>query len=210
MRFWNRSERNVHITDWDSLQKLKRKGKLLAVLQSEATRYTPDDLEIMMQKYDEKIRTLPLEYRDELKKYARIQITDGYNRLVTATIDKIHRKERLATTWQDYVGFVMQECRSGNQRLRSLKYLIAAYVMYIEEKPPHPVGMPFPGGIAVECFEGVYYCPVKDTWMNEATALCKFCSAVQSRDRDMNLSKPERDAVGKEEKITNYFYNFKG
>ena len=211
MRFWNRSERaGVNSTDWSSLQKVKRKGRLLSVLQSEAAKYTPDDLEIMMQKYDGKIRTLPPDYRNELKKYARIQITDGYNRMVTASLDKIHRKEKLAKTWAAFVRFVLRECTAGNQRLRSLKYLIAAYAIYVEEKPPHPVGMPFPGGVAVECFEGVYYCPVKDTWIDEESALCRFCSAVQSRERDMVLSKPEREAVGKEEKISNYFYNFKG
>ncbi|HJJ35814.1 MAG TPA: DUF2115 family protein [Methanocorpusculum sp.] len=211
MRFWNRTDRtSVAITDWGSLQKLKRKGRLLAVLQSEAAKYTPDDLDIMMQAYDEKIRTLPSDYRDELKRYARIQITNGYNRLITASLDKILRKEKISNTWPAFVVFVVRECMDGNQRLRSLKYLIAAYTMYVEEKPPHPVGMPFPGGVSVECFEGIYYCPVKDSWAGEDHALCRFCSAVQSRDRDMVLSKPERDAVGKKEKINNYFYNFKG
>lgn len=211
MRFWNRTVRDgLEETNWSSLLKCRYKGVLLAKLQSEAIRYTPDDLDIMMLHYDYKIKDLPHTYREELRKYARIQITEGYNKLVTVELDAIRRKEKLDSSWRSFVLFVLGEVKTGNHRLRCLKYLIAAYDIFIEEKPPHPIGMPFPGGSRVEMFEGVYYCPVKEVWTENASALCTYCPAVQSRERDLLLSKRQRDEMGKKEKISNYFYNFKG
>ena len=78
MRFWNRFEKS-HTVDWARLGRRRRKGDLLAFLKEEATRFTPDDLNLMMVNYDAKIKELPGEYRAELSRYARIQITDGYN-----------------------------------------------------------------------------------------------------------------------------------
>ena len=210
MRFWNRTEENLQSADWAHLMQQKRKGGLLPLLQEEAKRYTADDLDVMMTHYAAKIKDLPEEYRKSLAKYARIQIIEGYNRLLTASFPRARRNERLPECWMEYALFAKKEDSMPNGRIRSLKHLIAAFMIFIEEKPPHPEGMPFPGGLSVECLDGVYYCPVKDTWTDEESALCRFCPALQSRERDMVLSKAERDAVGKREKITNYFYNFKG
>ena len=211
MRFWIRDAgKSREYTDWRQLMKQKRKGGLLAALQSEAARYTPDDLEILLQRYAVKIRTLPQDYREELKKYARIQIADGYTALATAGLNPVRAREKLPASWPDFVAFVLTEVDGDHARLRSLKYLIIAYTIFIEEKPPHAAGMPFPGGLAVERIDGIYYCPVKESWEGIDTAVCKFCPAIQSRERDLMLSKEQRDAVAKDEKIANYFYNFKG
>ncbi len=110
MRFWHRSERvNGEFTDWNSLRKLKNNGRLLSVLKSEAASYIPDDLDIMMQRSDDKIRDLPARYRAELKKFTRIQVLKEYNRLSTAVLDPVHRKEKkLSKNWQEFV-----ECVAG-------------------------------------------------------------------------------------------------
>ncbi|HJJ31214.1 MAG TPA: DUF2115 domain-containing protein [Methanocorpusculum sp.] len=211
MRFWNRIDKDAdYAADWSYLQRQRTKGELLSALQISAQKYTSDDLDIMMVHYDAKIKHLPAEYRRRLERFARIQITEGYNRLSTAVLDKIHEKERLSILWHEYASFAKKESSKDNGRLSGLKYLIAAFAMFIEEIPPHPVGMPFPGGLEVECYDGVYYCPVKDLWNDEDSALCRFCPAVQSRERDIVLSKKERDAACRDEKISNYFYNFKG
>ena len=156
--------------------------------------------------YDAKIKDLPTEYRSELVRYARIQITDGYNRLMTRTLESIHAKMRISPA--SFAASAKRECTKGTagDRLRSLKYLIAAYVIFIENEPPHPVGMPFPGGGMVEVFDGIYYCPVKDAWTDIDDALCSFCPAQQTP----NLTKEERNTAAKEEKLTNYFYNYHG
>lgn len=211
MRFWNRDAGTSRgNTDWRLLLKQKRKGGLLAALQSEAARYTPDDLDILLQRYAVKIRTLPADYREDLKKYARIQIADGYTALATAELDAAKAREKLPAIWPQYVAFVMRETDGGNARLRSLKYLITAYTIFIEEKPPHPAGMPFPGGRTVERIDGVYCCPVRESWEGIDTAVCRFCPAVQTRGCNLVQSKELRDAAAKDEKIANYFYNFKG
>ena len=205
MRFWNRFEKS-HAVDWTRLGRRKTKGDLLTFLKEEAARFTPDDLNLMMIHYDAKIKDLPTEYRSELARYARIQITDGYNRLMTRTLESIHAKMRISPA--RFAASAKRECTKGTagDRLRSLKDLIAAYVIFIENEPPHPVGMPFPGGGMVEVFDGIYYCPVKDAWTDIDDALCSFCPAQQTP----NLTKEERDTAAKEEKLTNYFYNYHG
>lgn len=207
MRFWNRFEKS-HTVDWVRLGRRRSKGDLLAFLKEEALRFTPDDLNLMMINYDSKIKDLPADYRAELSRYARVQITDRYNRLMTRSLDGVHSKMKVSHALHRFAAAAKRECSKGTagDRLRSLKYLIAAYAIFIENEPPHPVGMPFPGGGAVEVFEGVYYCPVKDAWMDVDDAMCSFCPAEQTP----NLSKEERDSAAKEEKLTNYFYNYHG
>jgi len=212
MRFWNRNENQKSSVNWSLLSRQKRRGKLLEAIKAEAEQFTPDDLNIMMIHYDEKIKNLPAGYRHELEKYARIQITDGYNALMTTTLDEVHAKEKLSKSWKEFLFSAKNACSKGTEgdRYRSLKYLIAAFSIYILEQPPHPTGMPFPGGTRVELYEGVYYCPVKEKWKDDADAMCRFCPAEQSRVRDMELTKEERNELGKEEKLNNYFFNFKG
>ena len=207
MRFWNRFEKS-HTVDWARLGRRRTKGDLLAFLKEEAARFTPDDLNLMMINYDAKIKDLPSDYRAELSRYARVQITDGYNRLMTKSLESVHSKMKVSHALHRFASAAKRECSKGTagDRLRSLKYLIAAYAIFIENEPPHPVGMPFPGGGAVEVFDGGYYCPVKDAWMDVDDALCSFCPAQQTP----NLTKEERDSAAKEEKLTNYFYNYHG
>ncbi len=212
MKIWNRTEKTNLEVAWSGLMRIKRKGELHAALKKEAAAFTPDDLELMMVRYDAKIKDLPGDYRQELARYARMQITQGYTRLMTAETDDVHANEKLRAGWKAFVQSARTACTKGTagDRLRALKYLIAAFSMYVEDEPAHPVGMPFPGGLAVERYEGVVYCPVRDAWDSVDEALCRFCPAQQSRERDMVLSKDERESLGKEEKLTNYFYNFKG
>lgn len=207
MRFWNRFEK-VHAADFARMGRRKTKGDLLSFLQEEAARFTPDDLNLMMIHYDEKIRDLPSEYRGELARCARVQITDGYNRLMTKALSPLHAKMKVASSLHRFASAAKHACSKGTagDRLRSLKYLIAAYAVYIENEPPHPEGMPFPGGGMVERIDGVYYCPVKDAWAEDEEAFCAFCPALQTPD----LSREERDSAAKEEKLTNYFYNYHG
>ena len=212
MKFWNRIEPDQTVINWAQLARCKRKADLLAELKAAGARFTPDDLNLMMVRYDEKIRHLPAQYREELAKYARIQITDGYNELMTASLDAVHGTEKLPKLWKEYAAAAKKICQKGTagDRLRSLKYLIGAFAIFIRNIPPHPDGMPFPGNLRVEKYEGVYYCPVKTQWENDAETFCRFCPALQSRVRDMEMTADERDELGKEEKLNNYFYNFKG
>ncbi len=155
---------------------------------------------------------MPREYGDALMHYARIQIIEGYHRMMTDELADIHAAVPLPSSWKAFVIDARTAASKGTpgDRLRSLKYLIAAYTVYIKEEPVHPVGMPFPGGFSVEQYDGEYYCQVRAVWNDIDDAFCKYCPAVQSRELDLLLSKNERDIVTKKEKLNNYFYNFKG
>lgn len=211
MHIWNRRIQDEDISI-SPIIKCRRKGDLLAFLQTTGRLYTPDDLEIMMEKYAGKIRDLPAEYRNTLKKYATVQIVDGYHQMMTCLLDKIHLNEKLPKQFRQFASTAPELCIRHNEgdRHRILKYLIAAFTIFILEAPVHPVGMPFPGGLTVEKYDGTYYCPVRAVWNEIDDAYCRFCPAVQSREQDMSLSRKERDFVTASEKLTNYFYNFKG
>jgi Uncharacterized protein conserved in archaea len=212
MRFWNRTAEGDAAVSFSAMAKLKKKGALLAFLKEAGRSFTPDDLEIMMERYVAKTAHLPETYRAELMKYARIQIIEGHHRMMTASLEKVHEEEKLPADFKKFAAFAGEECAKGTEgdRRRTLKFLIAAFTVYILEEPVHPVGTPFPGGLSVEKYDGVFYCPVRAVWNEVDDALCRFCPAVQSRERDIMLSKKERDFVTASEKLNNYFYNFKG
>ncbi|HJJ47514.1 MAG TPA: DUF2115 domain-containing protein [Methanocorpusculum sp.] len=214
MRFWNRhsAEDFASAVSFSAMAKLKKKGALLAFLKDAGRMFTPDDLEIMMERYSAKTAHLPEGYKTRLAKYARIQIIDGFHQMMTCTLEKVHEEEKLPADFKKFARFAETECIKGTEgdRRRTLKFLIAAFTVYILNEPVHPVGMPFPGGFCVEKYDGVYYCPVRAVWNEVDAALCRFCPAVQSRERDLMLSKKERDFVTASEKLNNYFYNFKG
>jgi len=214
MGFWNREGVSPPATlfSWDELVRIQRKGELLSALKEKGQLYSPEDLELMLNRYAKKLENVPKEYGDSLLYYARIQIVDGYHRMMTDELSEIRAAVFLPSSWKKFTADAKAAASKGTpgDRLRSLKYLIAAYTVYIKEEPVHPVGMPFPGGFSVELYDGEYYCPVRAVWNDIDDAFCKFCPAIQSRERDLLLSKSERDIVTKKEKLNNYFYNFKG
>ena len=61
-----------------------------------------------------------------------------------------------------------------------LYHLGALYNIFIRQTPPHPEGIPFPGGFFLEKVGGEYYCPVKDKQKDNADAFCRFCVAKQA------------------------------
>jgi uncharacterized protein (UPF0305 family) len=70
--------------------------------------------------------------------------------------------------------------REDDLRLRFLKYLLAAFPMFVLREPAHAVGTPFPGGDTIAIVQGVYYCPVREKANDVGGALCPFCPAVQT------------------------------
>jgi len=211
MGFWNRSGtvRNAASgTDWSALARLSRKGELLVELQSCGILFTPEDLEEMLVRYGEKLVHVRREYAAALLASARAQVVDGYHRMMTAELAAVHADVRLPDSWKEFVRFAAVQTRG--RRLAELKYLIAAYAMYVADEPAHPVGTPFPGGYTVELHEGVYYCPVRTAQSEVDEALCRFCPAMQSRERDLVLTREQREFVERGEKLENYFYNYHG
>lgn len=210
MGFWNRSGAATPGCSvlWEPLAPLTKKGELLTALKTETACCTPEDLEAMLTRYAQKLSYVPDEYAAALLASARTQIVDGYHRMMTTNLDHEHENVRLAPSWEAVVR--PAAARSDGKRLAGFKYLIAAFTMYIAGEPAHPVGTPFPGGFQVELHEGVYYCPVCAAQGTVDAALCQFCPVVQSRERDLVLTRQQREFIEREEKLGNYFTNYHG
>ncbi len=73
---------------------------------------------------------------------------------------------------------------------RLFYYLMAAFTMFVLDKPGHPVGMPFPGGFAVEDRGGTYYRLIRDREKEVFFSICNFCPAMQSEE-----NAPGKDAA---------------
>ena len=99
---------------------------------------------------------------------------------------------------------------TGGKWLAELKYLTAAYAMYVADELVHPMGTPFPDGYTVELHEGVYYCPVRAAQSEVDEALCRFYPAAQSREWDLVLTRGQREFVECEETLESYFYHYHG
>ncbi|MBP2029578.1 uncharacterized protein (UPF0305 family) [Methanohalophilus levihalophilus] len=52
---------------------------------------------------------------------------------------------------------------------------VALYLIFIGNKPIHPRGMQFPGGLKIIFRDNGYYCPAKEKQSEIEMALCKFC-----------------------------------
>ena len=62
----------------------------------------------------------------------------------------------------------------GEESFIKLSKIVVPYLIFIEKKPLHPVGMKFPGGRCIVKKGDKYYCPVKNKQKNEYS-LCEFC-----------------------------------
>jgi uncharacterized protein (UPF0305 family) len=140
----------------------------------------------MRRNFGAKIRNISPEYREQLE--ARIT---GHLLGTYQTLGLMHRQgafspmtEPLPADVVPYWDMTISRCRSsgaaGEVRLRFIKFLLAAFCMFVLHEPGHPVGTPFPGGDTVQYSEGIYYCPVREKAGDVDAALCPFCPARQT------------------------------
>ena len=74
-----------------------------------------------------------------------------------------------------------EKAREKDLKFLYLKYLLAAFTMFILEEPAHPVGTPFPGGQIVDEWEGTCLCPVRELSGDVLYALTALQSRARSR-----------------------------
>jgi uncharacterized protein (UPF0305 family) len=156
-------------------------GRQIAVL---VLRHPPSDIQQMKQNFSNKIRNLTPEYRDKLTKKIHEHLLGTYQ-----TIRLRHQQgtpgsmqEQITPLQRSYWDMVADQCSGAGDdtlRIRFLKYLLAAYCMFVLKEPGHAVGTPFPGGDTVQRIDGVCYCPVREKSGDVDAALCPFCPALQ-------------------------------
>ena len=163
----------------------KTRIELAATLYQEVSRYSLFDLQAMRGRIERDLQSVPTEYR--LRLYPRMMemIFETQHALITT----MRRggadvpDEPLPGEVQDFCKMVEETCLAVDeeeQHLEVLYFLLAAFNMFVLDRPAHPVGTPFPGGFTVEVRNGEYLCPVREKADDVENALCPYCPAKQS------------------------------
>jgi hypothetical protein len=171
------------------------KGDLGKVLADEVQKYPVFELQVIGGRLNNEISKLPNPYREAVRPYFIGQIFGMHHELLlmnrTGIFDRMNNPIKDPETFRKFCDMVPEGCFSwddagernpyfrhpGN---RLFYYLIAAFTMFVLEKPGHPVGMPFPGGFIVERKGDAYYCLIRDKEKEVFYSICNFCPAKQS------------------------------
>jgi uncharacterized protein (UPF0305 family) len=204
-------------TGCDLLMSMKSRGDLGKAIAKLVLAFSPRDLQQMKWNFSDKIRTLEPGYQKRLGEtmtgylhgtYQNIRLMDQQGALSSM-------REPVPADAPAYWEMVSTQCTTGDDdedRLRFLKFLLAAFCMFVQGIPGHPVGMPFPGGDTVESIDGVYYCPVRTKANDVDSALCPFCPALQTPEVGYLTPPVNASEHRKQEFIKNCydFHNFNG
>ncbi|MDD4256019.1 MAG: DUF2115 domain-containing protein [Methanofollis sp.] len=157
---------------------------LLATIAGSLALYSITDIEAMMRNFEKKTETLDPAYRRRLIPKVREETVGAYHDLLLLCRDGTVPEGPVAADLPAYAAMVAAACRTRVQAGKAvdlffLKYLLAAFTMYVRGRPAHPVGTPFPGGLEVYEEGGEYYCPVREKEGDVPYSLCPFCPARQ-------------------------------
>ncbi|PKL58780.1 MAG: hypothetical protein CVV33_10280 [Methanomicrobiales archaeon HGW-Methanomicrobiales-4] len=186
-----------------ALSSAKTKGELGRVLAGEVGRYTLHDLQIIGGRLHAELIRLPQPYRSRISPYLTEQIFGGHHQLIS-----MHRADRFSTMtdpitdehmFNGFCEIIPIGCTQWDDadsrlpvryttRHRLFYYLIAAFMMFVLERPGHPVGTPFPGGYNVEERNGSFYCLIRDHEKEVPFSICNFCPALQSSEEPKGSS----------------------
>lgn len=182
----------------------KTRGELGEILAREVSRYTLHDLQVIGGRLHTEMVRLPRPYQTQLSPYLTEQIFGGHHLLLS-----MHRSGRFSImtdpitdepTFTRFCAIIPEGCTQWDEtvsrlpvryttRHRLFYYLIAAFAMFVLERPGHPVGTPFPGGYKVEERNGSYYCLIRDHEKEVPYSLCNYCPALQTPDDPTGSSK---------------------
>lgn len=169
----------------DRLRSAKTRAELAATLYREVSSYSLFDLQALRGRVDRDLRSVPAGYRRRLYPRVMEQLFATHHTLISAgrrgNLDVPSKP--LAEEFRDFCGMVEKTCLTGGegeQHLELLYFLLAAFNLFVLDRPGHPVGTPFPGGSEVEVRDGEYLCPVREKANDVENALCPYCPAKQS------------------------------
>ena len=168
------------------LEAARTQGDLGALIAPLVLSYPPRDLHEMIRNFSLQVADVEPGYRSRVTEKVSEHLLGTYQkiRLMSQQGSLSHLKEPVGASSAGFFRMVARECGpsspDGDPRLRFLKYLLAAFPMFVLGEPAHAVGTPFPGGDRVELVDGVYYCPAREKANDVGGAVCPFCPAVQT------------------------------
>jgi hypothetical protein len=179
------------------LQSAQTKGELGTLVAREMAGYSLFDLQIIGGRLNSEIEKLPSPYREAIRPYFREQLFGKYHELMSmyrsGAFGRITGPVRDREAFGKFCTMLPDGCFAWNDasernpyfqnpKNRLFYYLIAAFTMFVIEEPGHPVGMPFPGGFAVEQRGRDYYCLIRDKEKDIFYSICNFCPALQTEE----------------------------
>jgi len=173
--------------------------------------YTLADLQVLGGKLYTEVENLPEPYRARVRPYFTEQIFGAHHRILlmhrTGAFRKLTSPVRDRETFDKFCAMIPDGCFSWDEHAertpfayspkhRLFYYLMAAFTMFVLEKPGHPVGMPFPGGFTVEDRDGTYYCLIRDREKEVFFSICNFCPAHQAEETAPRRENRNASAAG--------------
>ena len=178
------------------------KGTLGIILGEIVCQYTLADLQVIGGRLYADVVGLPSPYREQVRPYFIDQLFGAHHALVrnyrTGAFPSMTEPISDRETFLKFCAMIPEGCFAWDDRAertrfryspkhRLFYYLMAAFTMFVLDRPGHPVGMPFPGGFAVEDRQGTYYCLIRDREKEVFFSICNFCPAKQTEE---NAPKP--------------------
>lgn len=171
------------------------KRELAEKIARELEKYSVFALQIICGRLHHEVERLPSPYREAVRPFFIQQLFGAHHQIMLmfrkGSFRNLGEPITDYSSFSEYILMVQKACFSRetqsdyvpafNSPYQGLFYfLVAAFQMFVLEKPGHPVGMPFPGGFRVEERGGMYYCPVRDKEKEVPYSICNFCPAKQS------------------------------
>lgn len=179
------------------LQAAATKGGLGEIVAQEVSRYTLLDLQMIGGHLYAEVNCLPEPYRGRVRPYFHEQLFGAHHRLLlmyrSGAFRHVNNPIRDRETFEKFCAMIPEGCFTWDEQAertpfhyapkhRLFYYLMAAFTMFVLDKPGHPVGMPFPGGFTIEDRDGTYYCLIRDREKEVFFSICNFCPAKQSEE----------------------------
>ena len=170
-----------NLDDLDSNSKIS-KNLLRDLIKAEAKNVHMEDIMLASSFLREDSKYMPVSYRqDYIERFSRA----FFNRVKDIKEDKNNYPGEIETKdikeFLDVINKQRDNADRKNERcFVKIARIISTYTIFVLEEPIHPIGTKFPGGFILYFENGFYYCPVKKNQMDNPSALCRFCVAVQN------------------------------
>ncbi len=173
----------------------RTKGELGDLIAKETLKFSVLDLQVICGRIQHEISRLPSPYRKAVRPYFLQQLFESHHRVLlmhrSGSFLRMMMPLNDPALFHDYLLMVSSACFSrelesdyvphlGSPVQTLFYFLMAAFSMFVLDRPGHPVGMPFPGGFMVEERGGQFYCPVRDKEKEVTFSICNFCPSLQS------------------------------